>query len=53
METGKPKVSVIIPCFNQGQYIDEAVESVLSQTLQDFEIIIVNDVQQMNSLKIC
>ena len=43
METEKPKVSVIIPCFNQGQYIDEAVESVLSQTLQDFEIIIVND----------
>lgn len=43
MNYRKPKVSVIIPCFNQGQYIDEAVESVLRQTLQDFEIIIVND----------
>jgi glycosyltransferase involved in cell wall biosynthesis len=43
MEYKKPKVSVIIPCFNQGQYIDEAVESVLNQTFKDFEIVIVND----------
>ncbi|WP_417909390.1 glycosyltransferase family 2 protein [Candidatus Electronema sp. PJ] len=38
-----PRVSVIIPCFNQGQFVDEAVGSVLAQTYQDFEIIIVND----------
>lgn len=38
-----PKISVIIPCYNLGQYIDEAVESVLNQTYQDFEIVIVND----------
>lgn len=38
-----PKVSVIIPCFNQGQFLDEAVQSVLSQRFTDFEIIIVND----------
>ncbi len=39
----RPKISVVIPCYNQGHYINEAVESVLSQTYQDFEIVIVND----------
>jgi len=37
------KVSIIIPCYNQGQYIDEAVDSMLNQTFQEFEMIIVND----------
>jgi glycosyltransferase involved in cell wall biosynthesis len=38
-----PKVSVIVPCYNQGQFLDDAVNSVLSQTYSDFEIIVVND----------
>ncbi len=38
-----PKISVIIPCYNQGAYLDEAVNSVLEQTFQDYEIIIIND----------
>ena len=38
-----PKVSIIVPCYNQGAYLEEAVGSVLDQTFQDFEILIVDD----------
>lgn len=37
------KVSIIIPCYNQAQYLDEAIESVLNQTYKNNEIIIIND----------
>ena len=38
-----PRVSVLIPVYNAAPYLQEAVESILSQTYRDFEVIIVND----------
>lgn len=38
-----PKVAVVIPCFNCGRTIEEAVESVLGQTLESTELLIVDD----------
>lgn len=38
-----PKISVVIPCYNQGEFLEESINSVLNQTFQDFEIIVVND----------
>lgn len=37
------KVSLIIPCYNMEKYINDAIDSVLSQTFKDIELIIVND----------
>lgn len=38
-----PTVSVIVPCFNLGAYLPEAVDSVLAQSFQDFEVLIADD----------
>ena len=38
-----PEVSVIIPVYNQAQFIDKSIKSVLKQSYQDFEIIVIND----------
>ncbi len=38
-----PKVSVIIPCYKVEAYLERCVESVLAQTLRDWEIILVDD----------
>jgi glycosyltransferase involved in cell wall biosynthesis len=43
METSSPLVSVIIPVRNGRVFIDEAIASVLSQSFQDFEILVIND----------
>jgi hypothetical protein len=39
----RPRVSVVIPCFNCGPYLEQTVDSVLEQTLDGIEVIIVDD----------
>ncbi len=38
-----PKVSILLPVYNGEQYLREAVDSILSQTFSDFELIAIND----------
>ncbi len=38
-----PAITVLMPAFNAGRYIAEAIDSVLSQTFTDFELLIIND----------
>lgn len=40
---GKPVISLMMPAYNAGQYIQTAIESVLAQTVPDWELIVVDD----------
>lgn len=47
-----PKVSIIVPTYNVEMYLEECMESLVRQTLQDIEIICVNDGSKDSSLDI-
>lgn len=47
-----PKISIIIPVFNVEEYLNECIDSVIRQTLDDIEIIIINDGSTDESIKI-
>jgi glycosyltransferase involved in cell wall biosynthesis len=49
----QPAVSVIIPVYKAERYIDQCLESVLSQDLEDFEVILVDDASPDSSGEIC
>ena len=48
-----PRMSVVMPVYNVEQYVAQAIESVLAQTFEDFELIIVDDGGTDGSMDIC
>lgn len=48
-----PSISVIIPIYNASKYLRRCLTSVVNQTFEDFELILVNDGSIDNSLQIC
>jgi glycosyltransferase involved in cell wall biosynthesis len=43
MNGSSPLVSIVVPCYNQGNYLRQAIESVLSQDYSRIELIVLND----------
>jgi len=48
-----PKVSVIMPIYNVERFVADAVQSVLDQTFEDFELLIIDDCSPDDSIAIC
>lgn len=52
MKNNNPQVSVIVPVFNTGKYLKKCIKSILTQRINNLEIIIVNDCSTDKSLEI-
>lgn len=52
MNKTKPYFSVVIPLYNKQSHVKETIQTVLAQTFQDFEIVVVNDGSKDDSVKI-
>jgi len=52
MNAVNPTVSVILPSYNHAAYLSQRIDSILQQSFQDFELIILDDMSQDNSREI-
>ena len=47
------KVSIILPVYNVEKYLSACLDSLLAQTLEEIEIVAVNDAVQMEACRFC
>ena len=48
-----PTVTIVMPVYNTSQYVEEAIDSVLDQTFEDFELLIIDDGGTDESMTLC
>ena len=48
-----PKISVIVPVYNAEKYLRRCVDSILAQTFNDFELLLIDDGSKDSSGEIC
>ena len=46
------KISIIIPCYNNGKFLNDTIKSVLYQTFKNFDLYLINNGSTDNSLNI-
>ena len=52
MNLDRPEISVLLPVYNGDKFLIKSIDSILSQTFENFELIIINDGSNDDSLKI-
>ena len=52
MQNSNVVISIILCCYNSEKYLEETLQSIVDQTFKNWELIIVNDGSQDNTLKI-
>lgn len=52
MKNKSPKVSIILPTYNGEKFLSQSIDSIINQTMKDWELIIVNDCSTDHTLKI-
>jgi len=52
MTEQQPLVSIVIPCYNHAQFVQETIQSVIDQDYENIELIIIDDGSNDNSVEV-